>query len=428
VKGGYWNLAEKKSLKQFLNPTRKGQVVGILGGGQLAMMLAKGAQDLDLHPVALTESHRQPVSQSGAELLLGSTKSKADLEKLFSKASLVVYENEFIDESLLDKALEDCPTQLLPSPKVMSRVANKLQQKQLLMDLGIPSASYTLVVSHASPEGIYLELCQRFPHGFVLKLAKGGYDGKGNLLVRSADGKADSRRSSIEKIAAFMAKAVQVGSPVYAEECVAFKCELALVCAFSMDGHGHFFPLVESQQLEGVCFQVHGPFQSPDGAEKTLQASAQGFATKLAQAIGLVGVFAIEFFLTKDHRLLVNEIAPRVHNSAHFSQLAMSPDQFQAHWLAVLGQSFEISPLYTHFAMLNVLGPKGYSGSIDPPDFSPLQIEAKELVWYHKDESQGMRKLGHFNLASNDATSFAAKLAQASEIITTWQQGWGEPQ
>lgn len=417
---------EESFVKHLLQPKLKDQVVGILGGGQLAMMLAKGASDLGLRPVALAENHRQPVAHSEAELLIGSTSHKADLEKLFTKASLVAYENEFMDESLLAQALGEDPSKLLPSPHVMTRVANKLEQKQLLQDLGIASAPYVLVDAKLPAEPTCQDLRARFPQGFVLKLAKGGYDGKGNLLVPNISGRLTENEASVAKISAFLAMASQIGSPVYAEECIDFKTELALVCAYSIFGQSHYFPLVESRQLEGVCFQVRGPYQAIDGVADQLQSSARNVATKLAQAIGLVGVFAIEFFLTQDNRLLVNEIAPRVHNSAHYSQISMSPDQFQAHWLAILGQPFEISPIYAHYAMLNLLGPKGYSGPIDPPDFSSLQIEAKELVWYHKDHSQAMRKLGHFNLASNDDKLLTANLTLAGEIIREWQKKWGE--
>ena len=220
-----------------------------------------------------------------------------------------------------------------------------------------------------------------------------GYDGLGTYFLKE---------ENISGAIDFVDQADQRKIPIYAEEMVTFDKELALVTACSIDQKTfYYFPLVETIQSKGICRSVYRFEDDLDFSK-----DAQSYAKKLALASsGLVGVFAIEFFL-KDNKLLINEIAPRVHNSGHWSQ-NMALSQFEAHWMALLGWSFPAKIKYPkYFGMHNIL-----SCQKNPRDEkTPLDIYGHlGLYWYGKKQSFPRRlgrKLGHINFASNNKKKF----------------------
>ena len=352
--------------------------VGILGGGQLALMLSVSAKKLGLKPLCLGPSDCPAYYAS---------ETTENIKKLLDYSQLLTIENEFLDTTyLVDTKV------LKPDLQAIYIFSNKLEQKKLLTRLNLPTAKYEEKPINTSSKSWIEHLQSEFPQGAVLKWGKMGYDGLGTYFLK---------KENISDAIHFVDQADQKNIPIYAEEMISFDKELALVTACSIDQKNfYYFPLVETIQANGVCRSV---YSFEDGLD--LSKDAQSYAKKLALASsGLVGVFAIEFFL-KDKKLLINEIAPRVHNSGHWSQ-NMALSQFEAHWRALLGWPFPEVKYPKYFGMHNIL-----SCQKDVDDGKTvLDMQGHlSLYWYGKKQPSPRRlgrKLGHINFASNDKKEF----------------------
>lgn len=392
--------------------------VGILGGGQLAMMLTHAGKKLglDVHIFATSPSD-VAIASADAHVVSDFTQVK-ELHQFFAPLRAVIYENEWIDPQVLEEALQGTSARISPSPRTMSACANKLGQKELLEDLAVPSSKFNSFKPESDSDPLrWLEgLKQRFSGGCVLKWAKGGYDGKGTLVFPAAD------QSQVipPEIADFVLQAVHKNVSVYAEEFVDFQQELALLTIRARNGSCQFYPMVVTRQEDGVCAEVTGP-ASAFGLNPALEQLAQEYAKKIGQHLDLFGVFAIEFFHTKDGRLLVNEIAPRVHNSGHFTLDGAVISQFESHWRAVLGLPITDLSCAKYFAMVNILGPQGFSGQLQAPD---LKDERFALHWYQKTESRPGRKLGHINVKANSETELQTQLNEIHQLMSLWARKW----
>ncbi len=354
--------------------------VGILGGGQLALMLSASAKKLGLKPLCLgpPDCPAHYASQT-----------TEDIQQLLEHSQLLTIENEFLETThLTDTKI------LKPNLQAIQIFSNKLEQKRLLSRLKLPTSQYREKPINISSKSWVEHLQLEFPQGAVLKWGKMGYDGLGTYFLKEGN---------ISHAIDFVDQADQRKIPIYAEEMIAFDKELALVIACSIHQKDfYYFPLVETIQSKGICRSVYR-FEDDLGISK----DAQSYAKKLALASsGLVGVFAIEFFL-KDSKLLINEIAPRVHNSGHWSQnTALS--QFEAHWRALLGRPFPKVEYPKYFGMHNILSRQKDINN----EKTPLDIYGHlSLYWYGKKDTNSSqrrqgRKLGHINFASNDKKEF----------------------
>lgn len=383
--------------------------VGILGGGQLAMMLAEAAQGLGLETSVLAADVRDPAMRFAHRHQIGSLSDEAVLTRLFSGIIAAAYENEFVDADLIERCLARFPVSLNPAPAVMGRVADKLQQKDLFRQLGIPTAPWEEFngLDAAAWMG---EMARRFPAGFMLKAAKGGYDGKGNCAVFDLPG-------DLAKGCAFAGAASAKGVKVYAEERITFTRELAIVAVGLMGGEAAFFPMVISRQENAICSEVRGPAVSL-GIPAAFEAAAQASCQALISALSLRGCIAMEFFLTPAG-LLANEMAPRVHNTGHYSQHACAISQFEAHWRGLLGLTLPDLACRPFFGMINILGPAGYTGPLAAP---ALNHPAASLYWYHKAESMPYRKIGHVNLVAQSEQELESAMVDCRRQLANWQQ------
>jgi 5-(carboxyamino)imidazole ribonucleotide synthase len=221
----------------------------------------------------------------------------------------------------------------------------------------------------------------------------------------------------------FVESAWSRGIPVYAEGKVDFIRELAIIGCVSMSGDSITYPLVISEQENGICKEVVGPAIHL-GVAPHFQDQAREAARKIAQDVGLVGSFGIEFFESRSGELLVNEIAPRVHNTGHYSQNAYPVSQFENHWRALLGLPL-FDPLENpavsapYFAMLNLLGPQGVSRQASQ---SPLPIAGphSQLHWYGKKDIRPGRKLGHFNGTADSPDALSSLLSELRDRESAW--------
>lgn len=371
-----------------------GTRVGILGNGQLAWMLSEAAQRMGLRPVSLTSD-----SDSSA----------------FSGLHCLAFENEFFDSSLLRQAVHFGATPL-PSPDLIFEVRNKFSQKLLLRKLKIPTSEF-FVPSEGPVSEWFEEVFQQTRGSCVVKTAIGGYDGKGVWISKGRT--SASRRAGLE----FCQLAHSKGVPLYAEKKVSFRHELAVIGVRSTRGEFQAYPLVISEQENAVCKLITGPATGLK-IPKRIEIQAHAIAARLGQSLGLVGSYGIEFFLDARGQLLVNEFAPRVHNSGHYTLTAAETSQFENHWRALLGLPLGSTRTTGFFAMLNLLGPQGvHLRTLTQPVFSPDMPPSAHLFWYGKAEIRPGRKLGHVNAVTYQSRDMPKLIRSLRTLDKKWQLG-----
>jgi len=371
--------------------------IGILGAGQLSRMLiqaGRGFAEEGLDFTVLTTDTDESVRDLGVEIRQLENLTPQHLSQKLKGLNFLTFENEFTNVSPL-RAMPFL--KIFPSLDVIETLQDKIQQKRLLDRLKLPTPKWQIFKASHQPE---------FP--IVFKWAKQGYDGKGTLLARNA--KTPWRE--------FIDRAEQKNVEIYTEDFVDFDREVALVSARNWSGDIVFFPLVETHQLNGICHDVLG------GTDllREYEEPAQQLAVKILEELNYVGVLAIEFFVDRAGQLLVNELAPRVHNSAHFTQLACNISQFEAHLRAGLDWSLERPKAKVPFyGMWNIIP----SVAVDrdySEDLLPSLDPQYELVWYQKSRLRTGRKMGHINFAAQDWASFE----KMREQLKKWERNWNE--
>ena len=391
----------------------------ILGGGQLARMLADRATAAGVTLSVLAKDAAEPAAQVVREPILGDEKNVATLREAFSRAKVVTFENEFIDVELMRRASEGTAVRFAPSLDIMARLQDKLQQKQLLSTLSIATAPWDEV----APLSL-LEAKGRWPQGIVLKWAKLGYDGKGTLILPSTkeQGNSLSRLSREQDLKArfdtFWQGAQQRGVRVFAEELIPFEREVAMVAVRSAAGEFSHYPLVISEQQHGMCVRVRGPAVRL-GVPVAFETQAADALRKIADHLSYVGILACEFFVTPDGRMLVNEIAPRVHNTGHYTMDACLVSQFENHLRAVSGHAIVKPDCTPFFAMHNLIGPEGVTRS-DGQQMAWTPSHSLMFHWYGKGEIKSGRKMGHLNLVASSVNELRAQEQVMDKAAAEW--------
>lgn len=338
-----------------------------LGNGQLGLMLGKAAKKLGIPFTAM--------SLPEAWDWLKTNPNPQDF--------LVTFEQEHVEEELLE-ALQDHGIQSFPTWQNFTLLKSKLSQKKFLKENGIASSDFLA----ASP---WTDACDAFVKengGAVLKAGKGGYDGKGVWLV---DAQGSTKDGTVRDVAARLAQP-------YLEKRVPFSEEVAVVACRSSAGEIVLYPTVRSIQRDGICYQVE---YTKEFAATAVAKKAGAVARQIAEKLQYVGTLAVELFVVGDE-ILVNEIAPRVHNSGHFTIDVCAGSQFENHLRAGLGLSLEkTEPTHAAALMVNLLWPE------KEKDFAPLFTrltcgpewpENVKLHWYGKSGARALRKMGHFTV------------------------------
>ena len=399
------------------NSLKKQNKVGSIGGGQLGLMLADAAVPLGYKPVILAENADAPAAQVHRDVIIGAVEDRCVLDSLFAQVDRVVFENEFVDCEKLEQAAGGA-IQFLPGLDVMRKIQDKLEQKILLRDLEIPSARYR-VLDLMGDISVQLAKCfQEFPLGCVLKWSRLGYDGKGVLVLNAhPEGLGVASSDDLSEVQRFCENAIRNRSSVYVEEKVAFQRELAVIGVFSIRGEFLSYPLVISEQKQGICYRVYGPAES-FGVDSAQTVAAKNYAYRIAKALGLYGSFGMEFFETASGNLLVNEIAPRVHNTGHYTQDACDTSQFENHWRAVLGLKLGEIHFSPGFAMLNILGP---DIEVCAPGYPLPELgSSSHLHWYGKKKMRARRKLGHLNAVFDSPEEVKQALTDLEGCYQHW--------
>ncbi len=381
--------------------------IGILGSGQLALMLADAARRIGLEPLCWADRPGTPVERGGHAV--------ATLANLVKECDVLIFENEFVDCAALASATEGTRARFLPPLPVIEEFQDKAHQKALLTRLGIPTAPFEILPNGAAAaQARAAELLNKWQGRGVLKWARLGYDGKGVRVL------ADAREAGEPTTRDFLEEGWKRGGRVYLEQHAEFTRELALVAAHCAGAALLTYPLVVSEQQHGICRKILGPAQAL-GVHPDQEAQVKTWARQLADDRGLEGVFALELFERSDGTLWINEIAPRVHNSGHYTQDACALDQFEAHCRIAAGQPVTFDPgCRAAFGMVNLLGPEGGTLPRDPGAPRPRDSAVK-AHWYLKDSVSPRRKVGHLNLASDDPAGIAAVEALLESEALQWE-------
>ena len=353
-------------------------MIGVVGGGQLARMLVQAAAQRDVPIAVQTSDPADPAAGLASRLVAADPRDVAGTRELVVGCDGITFENEWVNiDALLP--LEQQGVRFQPSLAALSPLVDKLSQRQLLDDLAIPSPPWCplSLISPAQPA-----LPQGWTFPVMAKASRGGYDGKGTVVLRDIDGLAQ------------LLRAVPADDWLL-ESWVDYELELALVVSRDQRGRIRHFPLVQTHQHQQVCDWV----LAPAPVDPSVAALAYNVAASLMTKLGYVGVLALEFFYGPAG-LQVNEIAPRTHNSGHYSIEACTSSQFDQQLCIAAGLPVPDPELKSRGAlMVNLLG-------LDPERHPPLdqRLEALEampglhLHWYGKSPETPGRKLGHVTL------------------------------
>jgi len=348
--------------------------VGVIGGGQLAWMMGDAAQKLELELVVQTPSREDPAVAIASDIVLAQVDDATATAVLASLCDIITFENEFVDLDALS-ILADQGVCFRPRLQALTPLLDKYHQRCYLRDLGLPVPEF-FAVEPQNNEKIISKL--GFP--LVLKSRRHGYDGQGTFIIKDFDSLQPKLDYNITE------------STFIIEEFIPFERELAIIAARSVDGQVVTYPVVETQQEQEVCRRVI----APANITPKLAAEIEAIAHTILNSLQVVGVFGIELFLTADGKVLVNEIAPRTHNSGHFSLDACETSQFEMHLRAVCGLTLGNPALRCAAAvMVNLLGYENSQSDYQKKRSLLQQIPQAHLYWYGKTESRLGRKLGH---------------------------------
>ncbi|MFG6106622.1 5-(carboxyamino)imidazole ribonucleotide synthase [Leptothoe sp. EHU-05/26/07-4] len=351
--------------------------IGIIGGGQLAWMMAAGAKTLDLSLIIQTPEQSDPAVAIADHVVFGAV-ADADTTAILAKhCDVISFENEFIDLPAL-QLLEKQGTQFYPQLSCLEPLLDKYDQRLYCQSLGLPSPKFVALNSKADLPQLETSVATvGFP--LALKTRRHGYDGQGTFILQDLD----SVKATWAKLGY---------QPILLEAFVAFERELAVMVARSQTGEIALYPVVESQQIDQVCRRVIAP---ADVGDPVCQQVAH-IATTLLTQLGVIGMFGIELFLTADDRVLINEIAPRTHNSGHYTLDACVTSQFEQQLRAVSGLSLGSSDLKCSQAlMINLLGFESSTSNYREQRGALAALPNAQVYWYGKGESRPGRKLGH---------------------------------
>ena len=384
--------------------------VGVIGGGQLAWMMADAAKKLGIKLVVQTPNASDPAVAIAAETIFAQVDDAKGTATLASRCDVITFENEFVDlEALLLLAQQGICFR--PSLQVLSQILDKYDQRCYLQQLGLPVPKFVALPNlgeerQGENSRSQIDLLATFP--VVLKASRHGYDGQGTFIIKDLD-------TLEQKLAA---SSQQPGhQPLFLlEEFVPFERELAIIAARSITGEIVTYPIVETQQQEQVCRRAIAPAEiSPDVA-----AEVEAIAHTLLHSLQAVGVFGIELFLTPEGKVLVNEIAPRTHNSGHFTLDACETSQFEQHLRAVCDLPLGNPALQCQGAvMINLLGSDYAQNDYIVKRQQLGEIKGSHVHWYGKSESRPGRKLGHVTvlLDSRNRTQSIAYASRVGEVI-----------
>ena len=370
--------------------------VGVIGGGQLARMMTPPAINLGLEIKVLAEAEGS--SAQLATTMVGDY-NKLEVVREFARGvDVITFDHEHVPLHVLE-ALEAEGVNVQPPSKALAFAQNKLHMRQKLSALGLPMPAWAEIHDAASLD----DFIAANGGVAILKTPIGGYDGKGVRVVRASV----EAKDWLENLGSF-------GGSLLAEEKVDFVRELAQLSARTPGGEFNSWPLVETIQENGVCSVVLAP--APAVSAETLQTTAE-IAKRVAEALGVTGVLAVEMFEARDGRIVINELAMRPHNSGHFSIEGSVTSQFEQHIRAVLNLPLgSTNPRAANSVMVNLLGVDDQNDFVQALDKALASHPDAKVHTYGKAPRAG-RKMGHITVVSDSAEDALAEARGAAAVL-----------
>lgn len=376
-----------------------GEVLGVIGGGQLGRMLLMQARQMNLKSVVWTGGHEAPAIEI-ADRVIDKPFEDADAILEFCQvATMATVEFENIPVTTLEGVAQRI--ELHPSPQAVGICQNREREKTFLKDHGIPCADFELVTD----AGELAAAIERLGPG-MLKTADFGYDGSGQIRVKGDE----------DPEAVWKAFAAPRG--VY-EQWIVYEREVSVMVARGANGETACYPLAENRHRE----QILDLTQVPAQVEEAVAAKATQLATRIAEVMDYRGIMGVECFLMSDGELLVNEMAPRPHNSGHYTMEACMHSQFDQQLRAVMGLPLGSTRLLSPVVMLNLLGDL-WPGPTEAPDWQPLFEDGlASLHLYGKAKASSRRKMGHANFLGETVADAEARALKLKELWLASGQG-----
>ena len=378
-------------------------MIGVVGGGQLAMLLIEAGKKRNVDVVVQTAAKTDPAAKKTNKLVLHDPTNPVGTKLLAEKTRLITFENEWVDISSL-LSLENNGVSFVPRLQSIRPLINKITQRELLNSLDIPCPDWLAIPLKKSTE-IDLPADWGFP--LMAKAAKGGYDGKGTKIIKNL--KQLQEFLSVEREGQWML-----------EKWISFDKELSIVSSRDSKGIVRSLPIVETYQSKQVCDWV----LAPADINHDVDLMVRNIAASLLAELQYVGVIAIEFFYGSEG-LLVNEIAPRTHNSGHFSIDACSSSQFDQQICITSGINVPMPEMLVNGALMaNLLGlQSNYPTSLTQRLDNLRGIPGLNVHWYEKEEEKKGRKLGHVTYLLNNKDALSRK-KEALDVLQTIRSIW----
>ena len=355
------------------------KVLGIIGGGQLGMMMTEAAQNLPNEIskiIVLDPTENCPAAQMGAYQIIADFKNKDAIVELSQKSDIITYEIESGDSDVLKSVEKNA--EINPSPETLKIIQDKFLQKTFLKENQIPVADF---IEINNIEDVKTGM-NSFGYPALLKARRDAYDGRGNFKINSED--------EIQKAFDYFK-----GQKLLLEKFIPFKMEVSVIASRNTKGQIKTYPLVENIHEENILRETIAPARVSDEIIKKAESIANSTMTVLKGA----GVFGIEMFVNQENQIIINEIAPRVHNSGHHTLQSSETSQFEQHLRAILGLELGSTKLLHPTIMYNILGSKSFEGKYLPLELTEPNVFLK---MYGKEISKPSRKLGHFNLVAKE--------------------------
>jgi 5-(carboxyamino)imidazole ribonucleotide synthase len=366
--------------------------IGVLGGGQLGRMFIQEAVNFDATVYIMDPDPEAPCKNIANSFIQGDLKDFDAVYNFGKSVDLLTIEIEHVNVDAMQR-LEDEGLKVYPRPALLKIVQDKGLQKQFYFEHQIPTADFYLVKDKS-------EIAQykaQFP--FMQKLRKGGYDGRGVTRLENPD----NLESAFDE-------------PSVLEKLIDFEKEISVIIARNAEGVSNCFPVVELE-FNPEANLVEFLF-APANISKDIEAQAFDIASKVAGALDLVGILAVEMFVTKDGKVLVNEIAPRTHNSGHHTIEANYTSQYEQHLRSILNLPLGSTKAKCPAVMVNLLGEKGYTGNVNYKGLEEvLSMEGVKLHLYGKKTTKPFRKMGHITVLAEDLTKAKEKAKKVKELL-----------
>lgn len=372
--------------------------IGIIGGGQLGKMMIQEAKKMGFTVIVLDPTLKCPAHTLVDEHIVADFDDKQAIRTLAEKTDVVTYEFEHIDADIL-QTLEQEGKKIYPTAKSLKVIQNKYTQKKLLLEHDLPTPPFCEV---ASKEDI-AKAGEQYAYPFMLKSCTGGYDGKGNFVLESKED---------------IAKAYEaLGSgklPLMAEKFFPFIMEISVLACRGINGDIQVYPVAENIHKDSILDETRVPANI---SQQTTQ-NAMNLAKKVMEVFEGVGMFCVEMFVDKDGNVSVNEVAPRPHNSGHYTIEACVTSQFEQHIRAITALPLGSPELLKPVVMRNILGEENSAGKSHISGAEQvLAVSGAFLHIYGKEESRPKRKMGHITVIANSVEDASQKAKIAKDAI-----------